>query len=124
MVKIFFPFSLKLKTYKFSGKDLVFFCFGIYVFLGRKPTSLTVMTFFWSSPIFGPKRGDTSKFRPGATIQAMPLSQVKITKLSHPFSHQFGTVLFWKFCKFEILSETNFSRLDENLLLRKDSVYE
>ena len=48
--------------------------------------------------------------------------KLEIAKLSHPFSHQFHTVLFYNFHKFEILSATNFSHLDENLLLGEDSV--
>ena len=44
---IFFPSSFELKTNQFSGEDLFFsFCFGIHIFLGRKPTTLTAMTFF------------------------------------------------------------------------------
>ena len=51
------------------------------------------------------------------------LSQRKfeIAKLSHPFSHHFDTVLFYNFRKFEILSATNFSHLDENVIPREDS---
>ena len=48
--------------------------------------------------------------------------KVKIAKLAHPFSYQFDTVLFFNFRKFEILSATNFSHLDENVIPRKDSV--
>ena len=32
--------------------------------MDRKPTNLTAVTFFWSSPIFGPKKGDTFKIPP------------------------------------------------------------
>ena len=46
--------------------------------------------------------------------------KLEIAKLSHPFSHQFETVLFSNFRKFEILSATNFSHLDENVIPRED----
>ena len=47
MVKIFFPSSYELKTNQFSGEDLFFsFCLGIHLYLDRKPTTLTAMTFF------------------------------------------------------------------------------
>ena len=49
--------------------------------------------------------------------------KLKIAKLSYPFSHQFDTVLFYNFRKFEILSATNnFSHLDENVIPREDNV--
>ena len=48
--------------------------------------------------------------------------KLEIAKLSHPFSHQFDTVLFYNFRKFEILSATNFSHLDENVIRRENSV--
>ena len=48
--------------------------------------------------------------------------KLEIAKLSHPFSHQFDKVLFYNFRKFEILSATNFSHLDENVIPREDSV--
>ena len=50
------------------------------------------------------------------------LHKLKIAKLSHPFSHQFDAVLFYNFRKFEILSATNFSHLDENVIPGEDSV--
>ena len=48
--------------------------------------------------------------------------KLEIAKLSHPFSHQFDTVLFYNFRKFEILSATSFSHLDENVIPREDSI--
>ena len=48
--------------------------------------------------------------------------KLKIAKLSHPLSHQFDTVLFYNFRKFEILSATHFSHLGENVMPREDSV--
>ena len=44
---IFFPSSFRPKTNQFSVEDLFLsFCFGLHIFLGRKPTNLTAMTCF------------------------------------------------------------------------------
>ena len=65
--RFFYPSSFELKTNQFNGKD--FFWFWNSQISGlKKPITLTAMTFFLSSLVFGPKRGDTTKFRPGATI--------------------------------------------------------
>ena len=67
MVKILFPSSFELKTNQFSGKDFFWF-WNSHISGLKKPITLTAMTFFLSSLVFGPKRGDITKFRPGATI--------------------------------------------------------
>ena len=66
VVKILFP-SFELKTNQFSGKDFFWF-WNSHISGLKKPITLTAMTFFLSSLVFGPKRGDTTKFCPGATI--------------------------------------------------------
>ena len=51
------------------GKDLFFF--GLLILLNRNPPILQqrpFFLFFWSSPIFGTKKGATTKSRTGATI--------------------------------------------------------
>ena len=54
VVKIFFPSSFELKTNQFSGEDLFFsFCFGIHIFLDRKSTTLTAITFSFFFVFFG-----------------------------------------------------------------------
>ena len=67
MVKILFPSSFELKTNQFSGKDFFWF-WNSHISGLKKPITLTAMTLFLSSLVIGPKMGDTTKFRPGATI--------------------------------------------------------
>ena len=55
-----------------------FFFFGLDILLDQKPTYFAAKTFFWSSPIFGTKKGATTKSHPAPQVPpflAMPLQK-------------------------------------------------
>ena len=67
VAKILFPSSFELKTNQFSRKDFYLVLEFTYL-CAEKTHYFDGNDIFLSSLVFGPKRGDTTKFRPGATI--------------------------------------------------------